>query len=223
MSPEEADCLPSLPDPAAADAWALAWEEAWDYHLAWDYDRGYDPDRAPPDRVAAWDGRVMVAHPGRLPPPPSPHADTSDGRITVTVPLPVVGPGSAERFERLTRPPVILPPDRYTDALSRAAFHARLEEWWMRGGRTVGDPERHPDRAWVWVEDDLEWYFLLGETTDAGVRAYLDLVERHGTEIAWRVDDEGARSPQRVRIGPEPTWIPGFFFYRWRDGAGRSR
>lgn len=214
----EVVCVPSLPDPAAADSRTLEWEDARDYAVAWDYHRGYDPERAPPDRVAAWDGRVMVSHPRRPAPPPPPRADTVDGRVTITVPLPGPGQtGGVDRFEPRPRRSVILPPDRYTRALPRAAFHARLEEWWMRGGKTLGDPERHPDRAWVWAEDDLEWYFLLGETTDAGVRAYLDLVERHGTEIEWRVEDERARSPQRVRIGPEGAVIPGFLFYRWRD------
>jgi hypothetical protein len=61
---------------------------------------------------------------------------------------------------------------------------------------------------------EYDWYYLLGETTDQGVAAYLDLANRGGLENEWTVRDENANGQQPVVFGQARTPIPGFLFYR---------
>ena len=211
---EAIDCVPFLPDSIKASARGLDRTEASPYADAWQICPPLDLERAPYDeRRIPRRGRDRAFCARQR--PAVMRVDTTGGRVSIANQFEL--PDRWAQAARRNPGPVIMPPDRYTDALQRFVFHADLEEWWLRGGRTLGDPTRYPDRAWIWAEDDLNWYYLLGETTDRGVRAYLDLVKLHGTAIEWLVDDETARGPQQVRIGPERVLIPGFFFHRWRN------
>lgn len=194
---EQSSCLASIPDSAAAGHRSVERRSAGEYRNAWASKMDWfhrvltDSSGQPlPPRIDAVGGRVRAQAPFHMPPGPPPPVATG---------------------------PVILPPNQYTDALTRAKFHEQLGEWLQRGGLTVGDVAAYTETAWLWVEDRFDWFFLLGETTAAAARAYFDLVERHGPAIPWRVDDEGADSPQRVHFGPDRVVIPDFRLYRWRD------
>lgn len=210
------DCMPWLPRPGEMANLEVLPAHAALYDAEWNRPRGYAADRAPPGRIEAWEGRRLVVHPRNVALPPDTPATGGHRRYAI-----------ADMWHDQRRRPqmtevfdvhgVFVPPDRYDAAFARHDFHARLEEWWYRGGTTIGDTARYADRAWIWVEEDLNWYYLPGATTGAGVRAYLDLVRHHGADVTWTVADEDARGPQPVLFGPARTRISGFPMMRWRN------
>lgn len=194
---EASECLPAIPPPTA-DSLGIDASEVDRYAPNWE---------APPLSCRPpFDGSTGD-DPAR--------ATSADGanRATGAVALPDRWRESAAR--RMRGIPIVAQPNTTRSALSRSQLLYRLREWRCRGGRTLGDAVAYPGSAWLWVEHQGDWYFLLPRTTAAGVDAYLERVDRYG-DVAWTIPAPSRPGPKRVRIGPDDILILGFHLYRWR-------
>lgn len=199
-------CLPALPPPAA-DSLSLEWVQAEPYSTH--YHMLQMPcviERQRQERHRR--AREQADRERRVSP-----GDTIPARAPAIL-LPDVWRDAAQRNPS-TRP-VVLPPNTTRSAPSRSRLHIDLREWHCRGGRTVGDAEKHPGVAWYWVEHEGDWYYLIPETTAEAVKAYLDLVDRYGEELVWSALENPEGGPERVVIGPDRFAISGLHLYRWR-------
>lgn len=101
-------------------------------------------------------------------------------------------------------------------AIDREQLHERLRGWEVAAGDedVIGDVTRNQGRtAWIWVRVGDSRYRLHADTTRAGVRRYLALLNEHGEALAWTVVLSERGRHTKVAFCPEREVIPGFFLY----------
>lgn len=103
---------------------------------------------------------------------------------------------------------------RRKEALTKAAFHARLRVWLSgTGDEQVGDPDVQGRTAWVYVRDGDRLFRLHADAKREAVRAYLALVDALGDGLAWLVVPNARGARNAVAHGPELERLRGFYFY----------
>ena len=109
----------------------------------------------------------------------------------------------------------MLPQNTRESALRREEFHQALRSWLDESfDDCVGDPASHAGPAWVWVRHGGRHFYLNADSTRAGIRQYLHLVEEDSGDPKWSMQDSIAGIRDRVTVGRGEQVVEGFEFYR---------
>jgi hypothetical protein len=93
---------------------------------------------------------------------------------------------------------------RATEAISKPEFHARLRAWLSGTDEPIVGPPGDDERtAWVYVRDGAARYKLHADANRAAVTEYLQLADRFGEDIEWRLVANANGRMNAVAFGPE--------------------
>jgi hypothetical protein len=108
---------------------------------------------------------------------------------------------------------------------SKTDFAEVLEQWIEHADRetTIGQPSTYAGKPLVWTELDGQRFYLNGDTRDAGVRKYLDLVRQTGPELPWHVIANTRGKVNKVAFGEPPTPLKHFYLYAKDEAASPYR
>jgi hypothetical protein len=114
-------------------------------------------------------------------------------------------------FER----PNMFPQNTRESAVRREEFHQALQSWLDDSfDDRIGDPDSHGGLAWFWVRHGGDHFYLNADSTRAGVRQYLRIVERSGGDADWSMHSSTPGIRDRVAVGADREIVDGFEFYR---------
>ena len=102
-----------------------------------------------------------------------------------------------------------------TVVTSKEDFARVLNSWLQHDERetVIGSPGTFGGRALIHVHLGAERLHLNGDTRDEGVRAYLELVRQHGTQLSWHVVANQSGKVNKVVFGKPKASIPYFYLY----------
>ena len=100
-------------------------------------------------------------------------------------------------------------------AIRRNEFHEALQAWLDESlENCVGDPDSHGGLAWLWVRHGGDRFYLNADSTRAGIRRYMRLVEESGGDPRWTMEGSTPGIRDRVAVSDRREVIEGFDFYR---------
>jgi hypothetical protein len=98
--------------------------------------------------------------------------------------------------------------------LTKAEFHRRLRDWIENSGEDqIGSTEVYQQTAWISVRDGDKTFGLHPDTKKDAVKRYLDLVNRHGDDIAWQLTNTRKGNLRAVLYGPLEVRDESFYLY----------
>lgn len=110
---------------------------------------------------------------------------------------------------------LMVPQNTRESAVRREQFHDALRDWLDESfENTVGDAQAFGGSAWLWVRHGGGHFYLNAESSRAGVRRYLQLVDSEDGNPEWTMSSQDNTDRARVAIGPKQEVIDGFSFYR---------
>jgi hypothetical protein len=109
----------------------------------------------------------------------------------------------------------MLPQNTRESAIRREEFHEILRQWLDESlENSVGDPENHAGKAWLWVRHGGEHFYLNADSSRSGVRQYLHMVDASRGDPVWSTVEGIPGVRERVVVGRTQQIIDGFEFYR---------
>jgi hypothetical protein len=102
------------------------------------------------------------------------------------------------------------------EPISKHEFHRRLRAWFATGEKTIGPSGIDERTAWVYIKDGDWVYQLHVDAHREAVEAYLELVNRYGDDLEWRLVPSRSGKTTAVGFGPSaerPEPVLYLYFY----------
>ena len=99
-------------------------------------------------------------------------------------------------------------------AIDREQFHQLLRSWLDESFDNRIGEESHSGSAWLWVRHGGDHFYLDADSTRAGIRRYLAVVDQSRGDPEWFTNHSNGEARDRVSIGRDRQIIAGFDFYR---------
>jgi hypothetical protein len=110
---------------------------------------------------------------------------------------------------------MVIPNNSRTDPLSRREFEATLRRWLgYDPSDTIGGDQGYGGRAWLWVHEAGDLFYLNSDTSRQAVQRYVTLLDEASGDLEWSVVANRRGVLNKVAFGAANEVIPGFYLYR---------
>jgi hypothetical protein len=120
---------------------------------------------------------------------------------------------------------MVIPNNSRTNPLSRQGLEATLRRWLRYDpSETIAGDQGYGGRAWLWVLEAGDLFYLNSDTKRQAVERYVTLLDEVDGDLDWSVTANRRGVLNKVAFGAAKEVIPGFYLYRMvAEGQGARK